>query len=101
MRNRIIILLLAMFSLTACVYDQYKPEYCTDEPIYLSFVLRGTGAPLLAEETKAATTETSWSAQEVAEQLVSRVDLYFYTGAGQYLGKHMQDTFTQDWDGSA
>ena len=100
MRNRIIILLLAMFSLTACVYDQYKPEYCTDEPIYLSFVLRGTGAPLLAEETKAATTESKWSAQEVAEQLVSRVDLYFYTGAGQYLGKHKQETFTQNWDDS-
>lgn len=91
---------MAMFSLTACVYDQYKPEYCTDEPIYLSFVLRGTGAPLLAEDTKAATTESKWSAQEVAEQLVSRVDLYFYTGGGQYLGKHRQETFTQNWDGS-
>ena len=100
MRKRIIILLLALFPLTACVYDQYRPEYCTDEPIYLSFVLRGAGSPVLSEETKASTTETSFSAQDVSEHLVNRVDLYFYTGAGQYLGKHKQEAFTQTWDGS-
>lgn len=100
MRKRIIISLLALLSLTACVYDQYRPDYCTDEPIYLSFVLRGAGAPASSVQTKAASAETSLSAQDVAEQLVSRVDLYFYTGAGQYLGKHKQEAFTQTWDGS-
>ena len=98
MRKKIIISILVLLSLTACVYDPYRPEYCTDEPVYLAFVLKGAGLPVPAE-TKATSSETSWSAREVAEQLVNQVDLYFYTGGGQYLGKHRQTSFTQQtWD---
>lgn len=95
MRKRILISLLAALALTSCVYDSFNPEYCTDGDIYLSFVLKGTGGTPLQNETKASTTETSLSAQTVAEQLVTRVDLYFYTSAGEYLGRWIQTAFTQ------
>ena len=103
MRKIIFISLIVALSLTACVKDSYKPEYCTDNSVYLAFVLRGAGQTLSQEEetkapvTKASTTEDAVTTQKVAEQLVTRVDLYFYTGAGKYLGKHTQTTFTQTW----
>lgn len=106
MRKIIFISLIAALSLTACVKDSYKPEYCTDNSVYLAFVLRGAGQTLSQEEetkapvTKASTTEGSVTTQKVAEQLVTRVDLYFYTGAGKYLGKHTQKNFTQTWQSS-
>ena len=106
MRKRFFISLMAALSLTACVKDSYKPEYCTDNSVYLAFVLRGAGQTLSQEEetkaplTKAATTVDDITTQLVAEQLVTRVDLYFYTGAGKYLGKHTQTTFTQAWQSS-
>ena len=106
MRKRFFISLMAALSLTACVKDSYKPEYCTDKSVYLAFVLRGAGQTLSQEEetkapvTKASTTEGSVTTQKVAEQLVTRVDLYFYTGAGKYLGQHTQKTFTQTWQSS-
>lgn len=106
MRKRFFISLMAALSLTACVKDSYKPEYCTDNSVYLAFVLRGAGQTLSQEEetkaplTKAATTVDDITTQLVAEQLVTRVDLYFYTGAGKYLGKHTQTTFEQTWKDS-
>ena len=98
MRNRIFISLLALFSLTACVYDNYTPDYCTEDgkPVYLSFVLRSTSGPLSTDDgTKGENPNPSYSAQTIAEQLVSRVDLYFYDGAGGYLGQHSQTVFNQ------
>lgn len=106
MRKRFFISLMAALFLTACIKDSYKPEYCTDNSVYLAFVLRGAGQTLSQEEetkapvTKASTTEGSVTTQKVAEQLVTRVDLYFYTGAGKYLGKHTQTNFTQTWQSS-
>lgn len=95
MRRRILISLLAALALTSCVYERYKPEYCAEGDVYLSFVLKGAGGTYSDNGTKANTTQTSLSAQTVAEQLVSRVDLYFYSDAGEYLGKWTQTLFTQ------
>ena len=106
MRKRFFISLMAALSLTACVKDSYKPEHCADNSVYLAFVLRGAGQTLSQEEetkaplTKAATTVDDITTQLVAEQLVTRVDLYFYTGGGKYLGKHLQTTFEQTWKDS-
>lgn len=101
MRNRIFISLLAALSLAACIKDDFKPEYCAEQPIYLSFVLKGGGQKLPQAETKATTTyDGSFSAQEVAEQLVVRVDMYFYASDGSYLGKRTQTSFSQQYDGS-
>lgn len=97
MRNRIFISLLAALSLTACIRDNYRPEYCSEEDntFFMSFVLESASGPLMKENTKATIPSEEFSAQTVAEQLVSRVDLFFYDESGNYLGKSTRTSFEQ------
>lgn len=100
MRKRILISLMVALSLTACVKDQYIPESCTEEEegkkYYLSFVLNSTSGPLRQENTKGTIPATGeFSARTIAEQLVSRIDMYFYTSSGEYLGKVFRIDFRQ------
>ena len=97
MRKRFFISLLAALSLVACIRDNYRPEYCSegDNTFFMSFVLESAGGPLMKENTKATIPFEEFSAQTVAEQLVSRVDLFFYDESGNYLGKSTRTSFEQ------
>ena len=100
MRKRILISLMVALSLTACIKDQYIPESCIEEEkgkkYYLSFVLNSTSGPLRQENTKGTIPATGeFSARTIAEQLVSRIDMYFYTSSGEYLGKVFRIDFRQ------
>jgi len=68
--------------LPGCVYDKYASEVCIqeEEPLYLSFLL---GSRESVADTKAEV--GGYNKKAVAEQLVSRVDIYFYDLDGNYL----------------
>ena len=80
--------------LTGCVYDKYSPDFCPQEgkSYYLSFVLQSPGE---AANTKATDGEEIISGDKWSEQLVSKVDLYFYDGYGRFLGKESPAAFNQ------
>lgn len=83
MKVRLISLFAVAAILSGCVYDNYTPERCLleDNPLYLAFVLHSQGG---SEGTRAAVGTLSKDA--IAENLVSRLDIYFYDLDGNYLG---------------
>lgn len=83
MMKRFFIGILLLGVLTGCIYDKYAPESCLgeeEEALYLSFLLNSQG-DLMSTKASAG----SFSKQAIAEQLVSRVDIYFYDLDGNYL----------------
>ena len=97
MSKRIFIMLMALAVLTGCVYDNFAPDHCPQEgkTYYMSFVLSPGGEP----DTKAL--PGSFEQAELSEQLVSGIDLYFYTGGGTFLGKESVSEFRQKPSGSS
>lgn len=97
MSKRIFIMLMALAVLSGCVYDKYAPDHCPQEgkSYYMSFVLSPGGEP----DTKAL--PGSFEQAELSEQLVSSVDLYFYTGGGTFQGKEHVTEFRQKPSGSS
>lgn len=81
-------------ALTGCVYDRYAPENCPSSgKYYMSFTLQSTGN-VSSASTKAA--PGTFDGETVAEQLVSRVDLYFYDAYGAFLEKKTVSSFAQE-----
>ena len=97
MSKRIFIMLMALAVLTGCVYDNFAPDHCPQEgkSYYMSFVLSPGGEP----DTKAL--PGSFEQAELSEQLVSSIDLYFYTGGGTFQGKESVSEFRQKPSGSS
>ena len=97
MSKRIFIMLMALAVLTGCVYDNFAPEFCPQDgkSYYMSFVLSPGGEP----DTKAL--PGSFEQAELSEQLVSSIDLYFYSGGGMFLGKESVSEFRQKPSGSS
>lgn len=97
MSRRILITLMALAVLTGCVYDNFAPEFCPQEgkSYYISFVLSPGGEP----DTKAL--PGSFEQAELSEQLVSSIDLYFYSGGGAFQGKESVSEFRQKPSGSS
>ena len=97
MSRRILITLMALAVLNGCVYDKYAPDHCPQEgkTYYMSFVLSPGGEP----DTKAL--PGSFEQAELSEQLVSSIDLYFYSGGGMFLGKESVSEFRQKPSGSS
>ena len=97
MSKRIFIMLMALAVLNGCVYDKYAPDHCPQEgkTYYMSFVLSPGGEP----DTKAL--PGSFEQAELSEQLVSSIDLYFYTGGGTFQGKEHVTEFRQKPSGSS
>lgn len=97
MSRRILITLMALAVLNGCVYDKYAPDHCPQEgkTYYMSFVLSPGGEP----DTKAL--PGSFEQADISEQLVSSVDLYFYTGGGTFQGKEHVTEFRQKPSGSS
>ena len=91
MSKRIFIMLMALAVLTGCVWDNFVPDYCPQEgkSYYMSFVLSPGGNP----DTKALVGPLEHA--ELSEQLVSSIDLYFYSGGGMYLGNEHVTEFRQ------
>lgn len=97
MSKRIFIMLMALAVLTGCVYDNFAPEFCPQDgkSYYMSFVLSPGGEP----DTKAL--PGAFEQAELSEQLVSSIDLYFYSGGGMFLGKESVSEFRQKPSGSS
>ena len=97
MSRRIFIALMALAVLSGCVYDKYAPDHCPQEgkAYFISFVLSPGGD----SETKAKVGQLEVAA--LSEQLVSSVDLYFYTGGGTFQGKEHVTEFRQKPSGSS
>ena len=76
-------------ALTACVYDKYTPETCSDSgKYYMSFALKSTGQ---TNANTKATLEDGFDTQTIAEHLVGKVDIYFYDAAGNYQTHRVAD----------
>ncbi|MBQ9660023.1 MAG: Mfa1 family fimbria major subunit [Bacteroidales bacterium] len=91
-----ILLLCGAVFLQGCVYDSLRPEDCaaTADKYYLSVALRSYGDQLL--QTKAGEAQPPYGdAATLSEQLVSTLDLYFYSKAGAYLEKRTATDFEQ------
>ena len=83
MKGKLISLFVLAAVLSGCIYDRYSPESClqaSDSPLYMAFVLHSQGE---SPSTKA--TVGTLNKETVAENLVSRVDIYFYDLDGRYL----------------